>query len=197
MDPIERITPKKDSSFAMLLEATRRDAEIHYFEQSDLKILDGVALGRSKQLSVTDDDEQWWQFGASGQVRLGDLDVILMRKDPPFNMDYIYSTYLLEMAEAAGTPVLNRPGSIRDANEKLFALNFRSCLPPHVVSANHDVLKAFHEEHGDVIFKPLDGMGGDSIFRVKPGDSNRSVILETLTGHGAHQIMAQFVIIFT
>ncbi len=118
MDPIESITPYKDSTLAMLLEAQRRDAEIHYFRQSDLKLLDGKAIGQSRRLNVRDDNEDWYEFGAVDSIDLGDLDVILMRKDPPFDMEYVYTTYILDRAEAAGALVVNRPQALRDMNEK-------------------------------------------------------------------------------
>ncbi len=191
MDPIASINPKKDSTLAMMRAAAKRGWEIYHIEQDGLSVRDGEVFVRWTRLEVRDDSGPWYRILDSGDMPAGRLDAILLRKDPPFDMEYIYSTYLLEMAERSGTPVLNRPGSVRDCNEKLFALQFPQCCPPHLVSRDPELLRDFHEEHEDVIYKPLDGMGGTSIFRVRPGDSNRSVILETLTRHGTQQIMAQ------
>lgn len=191
MDPIQTINYKKDTSLAMLMAAQERGWSLHYMEQSDLYLKDGVAFGLMRDLQVAWNDQQWFTLGEQRDEPLGDLDVILMRKDPPFDNEYIYSTYLLEQAENAGCLVVNKPQSLRDCNEKLFATQFPQCCPPLVVSNNTSVLRAFHAEHGDVIFKPLDGMGGSSIFRLKKDDPNVSVIIETLTGHGRTPIMAQ------
>lgn len=191
MDPIQTINYKKDTSLAMLIAAQERGWELYYMEQSDLYLKDGVAYGLMRQLNVAWDEKQWHSFGDASDEALGELDVILMRKDPPFDNEYIYSTYILEQAEGAGCLVVNRPRSLRDCNEKLFATQFPQCCPPLVVSNNATVLKHFHVTHGDVIFKPLDGMGGSSIFRLRHDDPNVSVIIETLTGHGRTPIMAQ------
>jgi len=191
MDPIESITVKKDTTLAMLLAAQKRGWVIHYMEQSELYIDQGTPRSTMKTLSVMDDEAHWFEFGNSSDMALSELDVILMRKDPPFNLDYIYSTYLLEQAQREGTLIVNDPQSLRDCNEKLFATQFPQCCPPVLVSASENKLKAFHEKHEDVIYKPLDGMGGASIFRVKKDDSNLSVIIETLTDGGSRQIMAQ------
>lgn len=160
-------------------------------EQSDLSLDQGWAHATVRRLSVEDNPESWFEVGSPQDIALSDLDVVLMRKDPPFDMDFIYSTYILEAAQREGTLVVNDPRSLRDCNEKLFATQFPQCCPPLIVAASAARLKAFHAEHGDVIFKPLDGMGGASIFRVKAGDPNLSVIIETLTDHGRQQIMAQ------
>lgn len=160
-------------------------------EQSDLSLDQGLARATVRRLSVEDNPESWFEVGSPQDIALSDLDVVLMRKDPPFDMDFIYSTYILEAAQREGTLVVNDPRSLRDCNEKLFATQFPQCCPPLIVAASAARLKAFHAEHGDVIFKPLDGMGGASIFRVKAGDPNLSVIIETLTDHGRQQIMAQ------
>ncbi len=191
MDPIASISYKKDTSLAMLVAAQKRGWSLHYMEQSDLYSRDGVAMGCMRDLTVALDPDNWFTLGAIRDCPLADLQVILMRKDPPFDNEYIYSTYLLEQAETAGTLIVNKPQSLRDCNEKIFATQFPQCCPPVLVSSRADKLKAFHKEHGDVIFKPLDGMGGSSIFRVQQNDPNISVIIETLTGHGRHQIMAQ------
>lgn len=191
MDPIADINVKKDTTLAMLLAAQRRGWELYYMEQNDLSLDQGLARGIVRRLSVQDNPESWYELGSPQDTALSELDVLLMRKDPPFDMDFIYSTYILEAAQRAGTLVVNDPRSLRDCNEKLFATQFPQCCPPLIVAASEARLKAFHAEHGDVIFKPLDGMGGASIFRVKAGDPNLSVIIETLTDHGRQQIMAQ------
>ncbi|MCW8886083.1 MAG: glutathione synthase [Motiliproteus sp.] len=191
MDPIETINYKKDSSLAMLWAAQDRGWELFYMEQADLYLRDGKAMGRMAPLTVARDPNNWFQRGDYNNRLLAELDVVLMRKDPPFDNEFIYSTYLLEQAETEGTLIVNRTQSLRDCNEKLFATQFPQCCPPVLVSRSPELLKAFHQEHQDVIFKPLDGMGGSSIFRVKAGDPNLNVILETLTDHGGQQIMAQ------
>lgn len=191
MDSIESINPKKDSTLAMLLAAGSRGWTIHYMQLADLFIADGEVCARRTELVVMDDLDHWFELGPGNTGPLTEMDAILMRKDPPFDMEYLYATYLLELAEMAGTPVFNRPGSIRDCNEKLFALQFPQCCPPCVVSRDGDILRDFYRQHSDVIYKPLDGMGGASIFRVAPGDHNLSVIIETLTQHGQRQVMAQ------
>ena len=191
MDPIESITVKKDTTLAMLLAAQSRGWSIHYMLQSDLYLDHGKCRARAQALSVKDDEQDWYSFGTGADIAVSELDVVLMRKDPPFDMDYVYSTYLLEQAQREGTLIVNDPQSLRDCNEKLFATQFPQCCPPLVVAASEKILKAFHKQHEDVIYKPLDGMGGTSIFRIKPGDPNLSVIIETLTDGGRLQIMAQ------
>ena len=191
MDPIANINVKKDTTLAMLLAAQRRGWELYYMEQNNLSLDQGLARGEVRRLSVQDNPEGCYELGSPQDIALSELDVLLMRKDPPFDMDFIYSTYILEAAQRAGTLVVNDPRSLRDCNEKLFATQFPQCCPPLIVAASAARLKAFHAEHGDVIFKPLDGMGGASIFRVKAGDPNLSVIIDTLTDHGRQQIMAQ------
>jgi glutathione synthase len=191
MDPIESITPYKDSSLAMLLEAQRRDAEIHYFQQGDLKLLDGKAIGRSQRLNVRDDNDDWYEFGAVDSVDLGDLDVILMRKDPPFDMEYVYTTYILDRAEAAGALVVNRPQALRDMNEKAYTAWFPECTPLTLITRSMDEMRAFLADNGRIVVKPLDGMGGRSIFVVQRGDNNANVIFETLTDFGQQYAMAQ------
>lgn len=191
MDPIADISYKKDTSLAMLVAAQERGWDLWYMEQGDLYLQGDTAMGHMRSLQVAYDPENWFTMGEAADQPLAELDVILMRKDPPFDSNFIYSTYLLERAEQAGTLIVNKPQSLRDCNEKIFATQFPQCCPPLLVSSRADKLKAFHKEHGDVIFKPLDGMGGSSIFRLKADDSNVSVIIETLTSHGRSPIMAQ------
>jgi glutathione synthase len=191
MDPIESINVKKDSSFAMLLEAQRRGWPITYLQQRDLFLRDGRVSGRGRGLQLRDDPDDWFSTGEPFELELGTLDVILMRKDPPFDMEYIYTTYLLDRAAADGALVVNRPDSLRDANEKLFTAWFPQCCPPTLVSRDMARLKAFLAEQGDVVVKPLDGMGGEGIFRLRLGDPNTNAILETGTVHGRKTLMAQ------
>lgn len=191
MDPIERISYKKDSSMAMLWAAKARGWTLHYFEMQDLYQVDGEARGRGRQLDVFQDPERWFAYGEDVDLPLRELDVILMRKDPPFDNEFVYATYLLEQAERGGTLVVNRPASLRDCNEKFFATLFPELAPPTLVSRRADIIREFARTHGDVILKPLDGMGGSSVFRHREGDPNLSVILETLTAHGTQQIIAQ------
>ena len=191
MDPIESITPKKDSSLAMLLEAERRGAELHYLQQANLKLLAGEALGRSQLLNVRDDLSDWFALGNEQEIRLGELDVILMRKDPPFDMEYIYTTYILERAENAGALMVNRPQSLRDMNEKAYTAWFADCAPVTMVTRSMSDMKAFLQEHERIVVKPLEGMGGKSIFIIAAGEQNTNVIFETLTDNGSRYAMAQ------
>ncbi|MBT8767739.1 glutathione synthase [Metapseudomonas boanensis] len=191
MDPIAQISFKKDSSLAMLLAAQARGWSLFYMEQQDLYQKTGEARARMRPIKVFYDAVHWFELGEELDVPLTDLDVILMRKDPPFDNEFVYSTYLLEQAEHAGVLVVNRPRSLRDCNEKYFATQFPQCTPPTVVSRRADILREFAAEQRDIILKPLDGMGGSMIFRHREGDPNLSVILETLTAHGKQQIMAQ------
>ena len=191
MDPIESITPYKDSSLAMLLEAQRRDAEIHYFQQGDLKLLSGRAIGHSQRLKVTDDNSDWFEAGDTAEIDLGDLDAILMRKDPPFDMEYIYTTYILDRAREAGALVVNHPQALRDMNEKAYTAWFPECTPITLITRSMAEMKVFLAEHDRIVVKPLDGMGGRSIFVVKKGDNNANVIFETLTDFGTRFAMAQ------
>jgi len=191
MDPIATITVKKDTTLAILLAAQARGWVLHYFEQADLYLRDGRAFGRSRLLSVRDDAQDWFTLSEAQERPLAELDVILMRKDPPFDMEYVYTTYLLERAEAEGTLIVNRPQSLRDANEKLFTAWFPQCCPPTLASRDMARLKAFVVEQGDAVLKPLDGMGGASIFRVRADDANLNVILETLTERGRRSALAQ------
>ena len=191
MDPIEAITPKKDSTLAMMLEASRRGATIHYLEQRDLRLVRGEAFGRSRIVSVKDSLDDWFEFGGSADVPLGDLDVILMRKDPPFDMEYIHTTYILERAEQGGALVVNKPQSLRDMNEKAYTAWFGDCAPITLLTRSMADMKALLKEHHRIVVKPLDGMGGRSIFVVAEGDTNANVIFETLTDNGRRFAMAQ------
>ncbi|MDF1628666.1 MAG: glutathione synthase [Alcanivoracaceae bacterium] len=191
MDPIEKIKPWKDSTFAMLLEARRRGWQVLYMTPGDLYVREGRTFAQAADLHVTDNNEQWFDKGASTELDLASLDMVLMRQDPPFNNDYIYVTYLLEKAEREGVLVVNRTQSVRDCNEKLFATEFPQCCSPTLVASRADQLKAFVSEQRDVVMKPLDGMGGSNIFRVPADSPNISVIIEVLTQHGKTPIMAQ------
>jgi len=191
MDPIETIKPVKDSSFAMLLEAQNRGYSLFYMEMADLELENGQTTGQMRPIQVRDNTNDWFELGEPHIQPLSSLDVILMRKDPPFDVEYIYATYLLETAEKAGVLVVNKPGSVRNANEKLFATDFHDCVAPSLVTRRSNSIRRFLAEHGDIILKPLGEMGGASIFRVKADDPNISVIIETLTHHGSSYIMAQ------
>lgn len=191
MDPIASIYPHKDSSLAMLLEAQRRGWPIHYMEQQDLFVRDGSAWAYMRPLRVFDDKQRWFELGDPRAAPLESLQVILMRKEPPFNIDYIYSTYVLELAEARGTAVFNQPASLRAANEKLSIAWFPDCSPPSLVSSRIADLRAFLDEHSEIVVKPLDGKGGQSVFRVSHQDLNANVILEVMTRDGCRLVMAQ------
>jgi glutathione synthase len=191
MDPISHIKPYKDTSLALLLAAADAGWTLHYMELQDLYLDQDTAMGCMRELKVRDNTSDWYSLGAEMIRPLGELDVILMRKDPPFDSAFLHSTYILEAASAQGCLVINDPRSLRDCNEKLFATQFPQCCPPLRVSNNSRHLRDFYAEYKDVIFKPLDGMGGSGIFRCKPGDANIGVILETLTDHGRNYIMAQ------
>ena len=191
MDPIATINTNKDTTLGLLRAASAAGHQLTYLEQADLTVRNGETMASLRSLTVYDDDTAWYAMGERYDASLSTLDVVLMRKDPPFDMEFFYTTQLLEDAERRGTLIVNRCASLRDCNEKLFATQFPECCPPLLVSRDPTALKAFHAEHGDVIFKPLDGMGGQSIFRVKENDPNLNVILETLTDHGGVTIMAQ------
>ncbi len=201
MDPLPSLSLKKDSTLAMIRAAQRRGWEVFFLQQGDLVLrqsephafLHPLRLtGRfAETLDPADAADGWYELGEGRETPLADLDVIMMRKDPPFDMEYIYATYFLERAEAAGVLVVNRPASLRDCNEKFFATAFPECCPPLVVSRRADVLRAFHREHENVVFKRLDGMGGKSVFRMMADDPNLGVVLETLTNGGTEQIMGQ------
>ncbi len=191
MDPIEAIKVHKDSSFAMLLAARARGWELFYMEQADLYLKDGEAFAGMRPLTVRDQASDWFELGTSRDRPLADLAVILMRKDPPFDMEYLYTTCLLEQAERAGVLVVNQPAALRNSNEKLFTAWFPDCCAPSLVSRDPARLRAFLDHHEDIILKPLDAMGGASVFRVSAADPNISVILETLTALGQRTAMAQ------
>ncbi|MGL4827175.1 MAG: glutathione synthase [Vibrionaceae bacterium] len=191
MDPIESINIKKDSTFAMLCQAQQRGYQIHYMQLDSLFLEQGTARALSKIITVKQDANEWFSVQSEQEIALSDLDVILMRKDPPFDTEYIYATYILERAELAGALVLNKPQSLRDCNEKLFTAWFADLTPHTLVTRSAAKLREFWHQHGDIILKPLDGMGGSSIFRVKKDDANFSVIVETLTAHGSQFCMAQ------
>lgn len=191
MDPIESIHYKKDSTLAMLWEAHNRHWEIHYFEQKDLFFSHDNAYGNGRILSVMHDEKKWFEFGKAQRIALSDLDIILMRKDPPFDREYIYTTYLLEHAENRGTLVMNKSQALRDANEKVFTTWFPQCCTPTLVTRDMSMLREFFHEHKNIICKPLDAMGGYSIFHLTEGDHNASVVFEMLTERGTRFMMAQ------
>ncbi len=191
MDPIAAIKPQKDSSLAMALAAQARGWTLQYLEMNDLYLRDGQAYARLRELTVRDNNDDWFSLGEPQDRPLAELDVVLMRKDPPIDTEYLYATQMLALAEAQGTLVVNRTGALREANEKLASTWFPQCAPPTLVTREQTRLRAFLTEHGDVIIKPLDAMGGASIFRVRADDPNVGVIFETLTEHGGRYAMAQ------
>ncbi|MBN2885246.1 MAG: glutathione synthase [Chromatiaceae bacterium] len=191
MDPIGSINIKKDSSFAMLLAAQRRGWPLWYMELGDLALVDGEARGWMRPLEVRDRAGDWFSLGEAVRRPLAGLDAILMRKDPPFDMEYVMATYVLEQASEAGALVVNHPRALRDANEKVFTTRFPQCAPPTLVTRRAGDIRAFLAEHGTLVLKPLDGMGGSSIFVVRPQDPNLSVIIETLTERAQRYCMAQ------
>ena len=191
MDPIEAITPYKDSTLAMLLAARRRGWTLVYLQQSGLAVRDGAPLGRGHILDVRDSNEDWFTVGDPWEGPLEALDVVLMRKDPPFDMEYIYSTYILQLAEDRGLAVVNRPGALREINEKAYTAWFPHCTPQTLITRSRGDLLGFLEEHSAIVMKPLDGMGGKSIFVVRKGDPNTNVVIETLTDNGTRFTMAQ------
>ncbi len=191
MDPIESIKVAKDTTLAMMLAAQRRGWELFYMEQPDLYMQDGVACAGMRKIEVYDNPDKWFEAEESHDSALTDLDCILMRKDPPFDMDFIYTTYFLQRASDAGVLVVNDPAALRDINEKMFTAWFPECCPPTLISPSEARLREFHNIHKDIIVKPLDGMGGASIFRLRADDPNISVVIETMTLFGKRQIMAQ------
>jgi glutathione synthase len=191
MDPIEAINPAKDSTLAILLAAKARGCELFYAQLKDLWLRDGLAYARLTQLEVFSDPAAWFKHGPVETAKLGDFDVILMRKDPPFDTEYIYSTYILERAELQGALVCNRPRGLRDINEKVYTAWFPQCSPPTLITRNMHDMAEFLREHGKAVCKPLDGMGGKSIFVLEQGDKNRNVVFETLTGYGTRYAIVQ------
>jgi glutathione synthase len=191
MDPIQTITPAKDTTLAMMLAAQRRGWKLIYLRQNDLSVRDGTAFGNGALLTVMDDLTNWFEMGDSWSGALDALDAILMRKDPPFDMEFIYTTYILELAENRGALVVNKPASLRDINEKAWTAWFPDCAPRSLISREADDIKAFLERERKMALKPLDGMGGRSVFIVEAGDLNTNVILETLTENGTRFALAQ------
>ena len=201
MDPLDNLALKKDSTLAMIRACQLRDITIYYLRQEDIHLWEGTVCGLLRTLRLKDAfcevldpavaGDDWYSLGEETRTPLAEMDVIMMRKDPPFDMEYIYTTYYLERAEAEGVLVVNKPRSLRDCNEKMFATQFPQCMPDLVVSRRHDVLREFHATHKNCVFKRLDGMGGASIFRIMEDDPNLSVVLETLTRDGQEQIMGQ------
>jgi glutathione synthase len=190
-DPLSGFKTYKDSTFAMMREAARRGHTIHAFEQRDMVLENGVVSADVAQITLTGDPDDWYRAAPGASVALSEFDAIIMRKDPPFDMEYVYATYLLEMAETQGARVFNKPSAIRDHNEKLSIAQFSEYTSPTLVSSSATRLRAFHAEHGDIIFKPLDGMGGAGIFRVKDDGMNLGAVIEMLTDNGQRTIMAQ------
>lgn len=191
MDPIEQITPKKDTTLAMMLEAQRRGCDLRYLQMHDLAIRNGRACARLTPVKVADDAVRWFELGSAQWCDLSEVDVVLIRKDPPFDGEYLYATQILELAEQLGTKVVNSPQGLRDANEKLAALWFPQCLAPLLVSSDRALLRAFVDEQEHAVGKVLDGMGGSNVFMTRTDDPNLGVILDTLTAYGTRYAMVQ------
>ena len=191
MDPIESINIKKDSTFEMIWQAQLLGWGVEYLEMNDLSIDNGVAFGDARKLTAHQDASHWFDLADSRRIKLGDLDAILMRKDPPFDMEFVYSTYILELAEQQGALVVNSPKALRDCNEKAYCAWFPQVCPDTIITRKSSDFRAFLDKHQDIIVKPLDGMGGASIFRVQAGSPNVGVIIETLTQHESTYAMAQ------
>ncbi|WP_440874327.1 glutathione synthase [Thalassotalea sp. PLHSN55] len=191
MDPISAVNIKKDSSMAMMLEAQKRGYQLYYMEMKDLYLEQGECRATTAQVKVFDDATKWYELGDAEDIAVSELDAVLMRKDPPFDTEFIYATYMLERAEVAGTLIVNKPQSLRDCNEKLFTAWFPELTPKTLVTRNNQKIREFHQALKDIIIKPLDGMGGSSIFRIGENDPNVGVILETLTNHGEQYAMVQ------
>jgi len=191
MDPIADIHVEKDSTLALLLEAQRRGYRLLYLTQGDLALRDAVPFARLAPLQVRDDPAGWFSLETAQWRDLREVDVILARKDPPFDAQFLYDTMVLELAQRGGVQIINDPRGLRDANEKLFSLHFPQCIPPTIIARDADEIRRFVTEHGDVVLKPLDGMGGRSIFRSGRGDPNLNVIIETLTADGRNFTVAQ------
>jgi len=191
MDPIQAINIKKDSTFEMLWQAQNKGWELHYFELNDLSVKESIAYGESRPVQVAQDYDNWYTLGEAKNIKLGSLDAILMRKDPPFDMEYIYATYILELAERQGCKIVNNPQALRDCNEKAFTTFFPTCAAKTIITRSAEQIKSFLNAEQDIILKPLDGMGGASIFRLTQDDPNISVVIETLTKHESSYAMAQ------
>jgi glutathione synthase len=191
LDPLEHIKTYKDSTYAMMREASQRGHSVHVLEQQDLALRDNSVVGFARELTLMEDEVAWYRASEPRAAPLKDFDAVLMRKDPPFDMEYVYSTYLLELAEGQGARIFNRPSAIRDYNEKLAVGKFPQFTPPTLVTRRAELLRDFVAEQGDAILKPLDGMGGAGVFRTRASDPNLNVIIETLTREGARTIMAQ------
>lgn len=191
MDPIVDITSYKDTTLAMMLAAQARGWQLHYFELQDIYVENGVAYGRSRGVTVQDHNTSWFQFTDEKVLPLGDLDALMMRKDPPFDAEYIYATYILDLAVQQGCQVFNRPASLRDFNEKAAIARFPQCCTPTLITRDMQRIREFVQQEQQAVLKPLDGMGGAGIFRCDANDSNLSVILETVTAHGSSTAMVQ------
>ena len=191
MDPISHIKPAKDSTLAMMLAAQKRGHHLFYIQQADLWLRDGIAWGRICPITVQDSNEHWASLGETRVEKLDQMDVVLMRKDPPFDMEYIYTTYILERAEAAGVLVLNKPSGLRDMNEKVYTAWFAHCCAPTLITRNMDDMQAFLKEQKQIVCKPLHGMGGRSIFVINQADKNARVIFETMTNYGQQFAIVQ------
>lgn len=191
MDPISQVNVKKDSSMAMMFEAQRRGYEIYYIEMNDLYLDRGQCRANASVVKVFDNPEHWYELEAAKDIAVSELDAVLMRKDPPFDTEFIYATYMLERAEVEGTLIVNKPQSLRDCNEKLFTAWFADLTPRTLVTRSSNLIRDFHQAEQDIIIKPLDGMGGSSIFRIGANDPNVGVIIETLTNHGSQYAMVQ------
>ncbi|ACL30336.1 glutathione synthase [Buchnera aphidicola] len=191
MDSIESINIKKDSSFAILLEAQKRNHIIHYMEMNDLYLRKEQAFARTRLIKLIKNTQKWYQFIKQQSISLSELDVILMRKDPPFNTEFIYSTYILERAEETGVLIINKPKSLRDCNEKIFTSWFPDLITDTLVTRNIFQIRQFWEKYQDIIIKPLDAMGGSNIFRIKKNDPNFSVIVENMTNYERKYCMVQ------
>jgi glutathione synthase len=191
LDPLDSIQTYKDTSFAIMREAAHRGHQLYSLMQEDLVWRPGAVTGFARPLRLTGDKHAWYEAGDVEETALNEFDAVLMRKDPPFDMEYVYSTYLLELAEAGGARVFNSPRAIRDNNEKMAIARFPQFTAPSLVTRHESLLREFLTEHGDVILKPLDGMGGTSVFRLHRNDPNIGVVIETLTHYGRRTIMAQ------
>lgn len=191
MDPIESISFKKDSTLEMMWQAQQRGWQLEYFLQSDCYVDNGVPKARSKGVKVAMNPDNWFEFTHEEDIELGKLDAILMRKDPPFNMEFVYTTYILELAENLGCLIVNKPNALRDCNEKMYTQWFPELTPKSIITRNEQDIRHFLAEHQDIIVKPLDGMGGTSIFRLQENDPNLGVVIETMTDYGAQFTLCQ------